>query len=161
MHSVSSCSVFMFWSTGTRLAPPDVREVYCISCKCRTYTLLCYWQHVGVSSATFLPNGSDEKQPSGRIKADGWFESGWCVGALTHHGNWSGTTWRTQPGTDLTSKLYRSQIWWSISWSPINGGPARNVQNPEDPLQTSTPNVWLHMGNLRVADRRIYRRCID
>ena len=28
--------VFMFWITGTGLAPPDVKEIYCISCKCWT-----------------------------------------------------------------------------------------------------------------------------
>ena len=44
MHSVPSFPVFMFWSTGTRLAPPAVTEAYCISCKCRTYTLLWSWQ---------------------------------------------------------------------------------------------------------------------
>ena len=38
----------------------------------------------GVFNATFLPNGSDKSQQRGRIKAVGcWFESGWCVGALT------------------------------------------------------------------------------
>ena len=26
MHSVSSFPVFVFWITGTRLAPPDVKE---------------------------------------------------------------------------------------------------------------------------------------
>ena len=32
-------------------------------------------------NATFLPNGSDKRQRSGRIKAVGcWFESGQCVG---------------------------------------------------------------------------------
>ena len=35
-----------------------------------------------VFNATFLPNRSDKRQQSGRIKAVGcWFESGWCVGA--------------------------------------------------------------------------------
>ena len=33
-----SFSHFLFWITGTRLAPPDVKETYCISRKCRTYT---------------------------------------------------------------------------------------------------------------------------
>ena len=37
-----------------------------------------------VFNATFLLNGSDESQRSGRIEAAGcWFESGWCVGAFT------------------------------------------------------------------------------
>ena len=36
--SVISC--FIFWITGARLAPPDVKEAYCISYKHRTYTLL-------------------------------------------------------------------------------------------------------------------------
>ena len=37
----------------------------------------------GVFNATFLPNGSDKRQQSGRIKAAGcWFQSGRCVGAL-------------------------------------------------------------------------------
>ena len=37
----------------------------------------------GVFNATFLPNGSDQRQQSCRIKAVGWwFESGRCVGAL-------------------------------------------------------------------------------
>ena len=34
-------------------------------------------------NATFLPNGSDKRQQSGRIKAvECWFKSGWCVGAF-------------------------------------------------------------------------------
>ena len=38
----------------------------------------------GVFNATFLPNGSDERQWSGWIKAVGcWFESGRCVGAFS------------------------------------------------------------------------------
>ena len=37
----------------------------------------------GVINATFLPNGSDKRQRSGRIKAVGrWFESRRCVGAF-------------------------------------------------------------------------------
>ena len=44
MHSLPSCPVFMFWSTGRRLVPPAVREAYCISHKHRTYTLLWSWQ---------------------------------------------------------------------------------------------------------------------
>ena len=37
----------------------------------------------GLFSATFLLNGSDERQHSGRIKAGGcWLESGWCMGAF-------------------------------------------------------------------------------
>ena len=85
MHSVQSSPVFMFWGTDMRLAPPDVKETYCISRKCRTYMLLWSWQCIEAvcSSATFLPNGSDERQQSGRMKAAGcWFESGQCVGPL-------------------------------------------------------------------------------
>ena len=91
----------MFWSTGTRVAPPNVKEAYCISRKHRTYALLCSWQLPGrsVSMQFFLPNSSDERQQSGRIKAAGsWFESGQCVGAWTaqthhqqgsnEHGHW-------------------------------------------------------------------------
>ena len=38
----------------------------------------------GVFTATFLPNGSDKRQQSGRIKAVGcWFQCGQCVGAFT------------------------------------------------------------------------------
>ena len=40
----------------------------------------------GVFDTTLLPNGSDKRQQSGRIKAVDkfgcWFESGWCVGGL-------------------------------------------------------------------------------
>ena len=43
LHSVPSFPVFMFWITGTRLVPPDVKETYCISRKRRTYTLFS-WQ---------------------------------------------------------------------------------------------------------------------
>ena len=43
---------------------------YCISCKRGTYTLLWSWQHVEAVcfNATFLPNGSDKRQWSGRIR---------------------------------------------------------------------------------------------
>ena len=41
VRSVPSFPVFMFWSTGTRLAPSDVKETYGISRKRRTYMLLC------------------------------------------------------------------------------------------------------------------------
>ena len=69
MHSIPSFPFFMFWSTGTRLAPPAVKEAYCIPRKCRTYTLLWNWQHAeAVFNATSLPNGSDERQQSGQIK---------------------------------------------------------------------------------------------
>ena len=44
LHSVPSFPVFMFWITGTRLAPPDVNGTYCISSGCIMYTLLCSWQ---------------------------------------------------------------------------------------------------------------------
>ena len=40
MHSIPSFPLFMFWITGTRLAPLDVKETYCILRKCRTYMLL-------------------------------------------------------------------------------------------------------------------------
>ena len=40
MHSILSFPVFMFWMPGTRLAPPNVKETYCISSKRRAYTLL-------------------------------------------------------------------------------------------------------------------------
>ena len=37
----------------------------------------------GVFNATFLPNGSDKRQRSGRIKAVGCcFKSGWCQGRI-------------------------------------------------------------------------------
>ena len=36
--------VFMFWITGTRLVPPNVKETYSILRKCRTHMLLCNWQ---------------------------------------------------------------------------------------------------------------------
>ena len=44
LHSVLSFPVLMFWITGTRLAPPDVKETYFISSKRRSYTLPCSWQ---------------------------------------------------------------------------------------------------------------------
>ena len=71
MHSVPSFPVFMCWSM--RLAPPAVKEAYCISRKCRTYVLLWSWQHVDAVcfNATFLPNGSDGRQRSSRGKAVG------------------------------------------------------------------------------------------
>ena len=72
MHSAPSFPVFLFWTTGTRLAPPAVKETCCISHKRRTYTLQWIWQHVeAVFSATFLLKGSDERQRSNRIKAVG------------------------------------------------------------------------------------------
>ena len=50
------------------------------------YTLAppaCITSRSGVFNATFLQNGSDKRQQSGRIKAVGcWFESGPCVGAF-------------------------------------------------------------------------------
>ena len=46
VHSVPSFPILMFWSTGMRLAPPAVKEAYCISRKHRTYALLWSWQHV-------------------------------------------------------------------------------------------------------------------
>ena len=90
MHSAPSFPVFMFWSTGTRLAPPAVKEACCISRKCRTYTLQWIWQHVeAVFNATFLLNGSDESQWSIRIKAaDCWFESRHCGGLYEDAENW-------------------------------------------------------------------------
>ena len=84
MHCVFLCTSFRhfpFWRNGTRLAPPDVKEAYCI----RTYMILLSWQHVKAVCfiANFLPNGSEQRQRSGRMKAAGcWFESGWCVGDL-------------------------------------------------------------------------------
>ena len=42
---------------------------YCMMRKRRTYTVLWSWQHVEAFNATFLPNGSDKRQQSGRIKA--------------------------------------------------------------------------------------------
>ena len=55
MYSVPSFPVFMFWSTGMRLAPPAVKEAYCILCKRRSYKLLWSWQHVAAVcfNATF------------------------------------------------------------------------------------------------------------
>ena len=44
LHSNLSFPVFMFWIMDRRLAPPDVKETYCISCRRRTFTLLCSWQ---------------------------------------------------------------------------------------------------------------------
>ena len=77
LHSVPSFPVFMFWITGTKPAPPDVTETCCIR------TCHCVVEAVRFSTA-ILPNGSDERQESGQIKAGGcWFESGWCVEALT------------------------------------------------------------------------------
>ena len=67
-----------------RLAPPAVKEAYCILRNHRMSTLLelaaC---QSSIFNATPLPSGSDERQQSGRIKAVGrWFESGRCVGAF-------------------------------------------------------------------------------
>ena len=36
----NQCGVLERWTSTTRLAPPDVRETYCIARKCRTYTVL-------------------------------------------------------------------------------------------------------------------------
>ena len=67
-HSVISCF---------HVAPP----AYCILRKLRTYTLAARWS--SVFNATFLTNGSDKRQQSGRMKSVScWFESGWCVGAF-------------------------------------------------------------------------------
>ena len=64
----------MFWITGTRLVAPKVEESYCISVQLAVVEAVCFY-------TTFLPNRSDERQRSGRIKAAGrWFESGRCVG---------------------------------------------------------------------------------
>ena len=58
---------------------------YCISHKCRMYTLTvelaACWN--GVFNATFLLNGSDNRQQNGQIKAVGcWIMSGRCVRAF-------------------------------------------------------------------------------
>ena len=45
-HFVPSFPVFVFWITGTRRAPPTAKEAYCISGRCKTYTLLWSRQHV-------------------------------------------------------------------------------------------------------------------
>ena len=45
-HFVPSIPVFVFWITGTRLAPHAVKEAYCILRRHRTYMLLWSWQHV-------------------------------------------------------------------------------------------------------------------
>ena len=66
MHSIPSFPVFVFWSTSTRLAPLDVKEAYCILYIHTTVELAACQS--GMFSATFLPNGSDERQRSGRIK---------------------------------------------------------------------------------------------
>ena len=34
MRSVPSFPVFMFWITGTRLVPPNVKETYCMEAVC-------------------------------------------------------------------------------------------------------------------------------
>ena len=78
MHSILLFPFFTFWITDTRLAPPDFSQAQ--NAHATVYLAvveaLCF-------SATFLQNGSDERQRSGRMKAVGcWFESGWCVGAL-------------------------------------------------------------------------------
>ena len=54
LHSVTSFPVFMFRITGTRLAPPDVKETYCILHKCRADMLLCSWQQPRRSASTQL-----------------------------------------------------------------------------------------------------------
>ena len=76
MHSVPPFSAFMFWITGTTLTPPDLVQAQNVhaAVSLAAVKVVCF-------NANLLPNGSDERQRSGRIKAGGcWFESGRCVG---------------------------------------------------------------------------------
>ena len=67
-----SSSVFFYTP-----APP----AYCVSCKCRMYTLLWSWQHVeAVCSCNFSAKWV-------RQEAAEWFESGRCVGGLKRPDN--------------------------------------------------------------------------
>ena len=84
MHTRWPIAIFMFWITGMRRAPPDVKETYCISCKCSSTCYCVTGSHPGgMFQCSFLLNRSDEKQWSVQIKAVGcWSGSGLCVGAL-------------------------------------------------------------------------------
>ena len=78
--SVISCfPVLEYWheTSATRLLHlAQVQNVYA--------TVELAARRSGVFNATFLPNGSDERQQSGWIKAVGcWFVSGPCVGSLS------------------------------------------------------------------------------
>ena len=106
---ISCFQFFMFCSTGTRVVVMCIRMLsmqlffsrlqlttqappaYCISRKRRTYTLLWGRQHIEAVrfNVTFLPNGSDKRQLSGRnVVGYGSWTSGRCVAAIT---DWSHT----------------------------------------------------------------------
>ena len=62
---------FLFSCSATRLLYLAQSQNVCI-------TVVLAARRIGVINATFLPNGSDNRQHSGQIKAVGcWFESGW------------------------------------------------------------------------------------
>ena len=65
----SSFPVFMFWITGTRLVPPAGDLLHLTQAQNVHATVELAARRSGVFNATFLPNGSDKRQRSGRIKA--------------------------------------------------------------------------------------------
>ena len=79
LHSIISCfHVLEYWhETST------TRLLHLVQAQNVHATVELAACQSGVFNATFLLNGSDERQQSGRIKAVGcWFESGRCVGAF-------------------------------------------------------------------------------